>query len=141
LCLQVLAARFSQALQRQNGADPGAGLLDGSTVEALEDVLDAERRVKACLRLSTMLEAEHVVPAAEIEAVLEECDLADEKLEARVTTCLQGNQKQQDTRVGGLSMPQINAFDAAPLHAPRGSTSARRRRTYGPMSARGPKGR
>jgi hypothetical protein len=133
-----------EALQRHAGRDPGGGLLGAPLVEALEDVLDAERRLKACMRLSGLLEAPVVVRAADVEAILAECDLSDEKLEAQVMNCLLGNQKQQDKRVGQIPMPNdgFNAFDTAALHAPRGTASARIRRRYGPMSARnGPKGR
>jgi hypothetical protein len=133
-----------EALQRHAGGDPGGGLLGAPLVEALEDVLDAERRLKACMQLSGLLEASVVVRAADVEAILAECDLSDEKLEAEVMSCLMGTKKQQDHRVGAILMPNggFNAFDAAALHAPRGSPSARQRRRYGPMSARnGPKGR
>jgi len=137
-----------EALQRHAGGDPGGGLLGAPLVEALEDVLDAERRLTACMQLSGLLEASVVVSATDVEAMLDECDLSDEKLEAQVMSCLLGTQKQQDHRVGTILMPngEFNAFDAAALHAPRGSCASpsarQRKRCYGPMSARnGPKGR
>jgi hypothetical protein len=136
---------LEQVLAVNDGPGEGAGCLGQALLEAVEDAVEAERRLKACLRLSALLEGEEVVDAAKAEVFLDECDLADEKLKAQVHSCLIGAQKVQgDKRVGSLAMPEMNAFDACPLHAPRGSVSARmRRRQNGvtPMSARhGPKG-